>query len=415
MTATTLIVREGKGGKMADITQIINNFKDAVKGKEVRGSLVDLAEKINSEAEDATVIATSASADVAKSIKEVNTAIDNTSVVIQAAEKVTAESKAVTTEAEDINSKNEVLYQELKKVDVAQLKIKLDSVESEINDVIDRIDLTGLTINLDTITLSTGSPRTAKYICRTDGGTANITGDLPVKQAFILDVELLRYASTTDYVTRQTLTLYENATIRFRTCRNGVWSNWRNIYDSTGLPPSNTAPRIAGTASAGVESTYSRGDHAHPVQTTVSGNAGTATKLQIARTINGVEYDGTKDIFVPLTDASTISINSAFTRNSRFTASNLSVHATGRVVNFNATISSSTAGTLSNILLYTITNTDYLPTVASNLFAINQSTGATYILAVDPGLERIRFASLGINSTYAANQTITVVGSWVTR
>ena len=179
-----------------------------------------------------------------------------------------------------------------------------NAMENAINNAypstLDRIDLTGRTTNIDNLNLAGGSPRIIKYICRTDGGTANITGDLPVKQAFILDVELLRYASTTDYVTRQTLTLYENATIRFRTCRNGVWSNWRNIYDSTGLPPSNAAPRIAGIASAGVENNYSRGDHVHPAQTTISGNAGTATKLQTARMINGVAFDGTNNISLPL-------------------------------------------------------------------------------------------------------------------
>ena len=38
-------------------------------------------------------------------------------------------------------------------------------------------------------------------------------------------------------------------------------------------------------------------------QTTVSGNAGTATKLQIARTINGVAFDGTQNITVNAVDA----------------------------------------------------------------------------------------------------------------
>ena len=145
------------------------------------------------------------------------------------------------------------------------------------------------------------------------------------------------------------------------------------------------------------------------------GNADSATKLEKPITINGVALDGTANINVPLTNASTIGISSAFTRNSRFTASNLAVFATGRVVNFNATISSSTTGTLSNILLYSITNADYLPETTANIIGINQSTGATYLLNVDPILERIRFASLNMNSTYAANQTITITGSWVTK
>lgn len=40
------------------------------------------------------------------------------------------------------------------------------------------------------------------------------------------------------------------------------------------------APIVAGTASAGTATTVSRSDHVHPAQTTISGNAGTATQLQ---------------------------------------------------------------------------------------------------------------------------------------
>ena len=46
-----------------------------------------------------------------------------------------------------------------------------------------------------------------------------------------------------------------------------------------------TAPKLAGTAAAGSATTVSRSDHVHPAQTTVSGNAGSATKLATARTI----------------------------------------------------------------------------------------------------------------------------------
>lgn len=46
-----------------------------------------------------------------------------------------------------------------------------------------------------------------------------------------------------------------------------------------------TVPKVAGTAAVGTATTVSRSDHVHPVQTTVSGNAGSATKLATARTI----------------------------------------------------------------------------------------------------------------------------------
>ena len=52
------------------------------------------------------------------------------------------------------------------------------------------------------------------------------------------------------------------------------------------------APKANGTASAGSAASVSRSDHVHPAQTSVSGNAGTATKLATARTIDGVSFDG---------------------------------------------------------------------------------------------------------------------------
>ena len=67
-------------------------------------------------------------------------------------------------------------------------------------------------------------------------------------------------------------------------------------------------PKAAGTASAGTAANVSRGDHVHPLQTSVSGNAGTATKLANAVTIglSGVtataqEFDGSDDIIIPIT------------------------------------------------------------------------------------------------------------------
>ena len=56
------------------------------------------------------------------------------------------------------------------------------------------------------------------------------------------------------------------------------------------------APKANGTASAGSASTVSRSDHRHPLQTTVTGNAGSATKLATARTIDGVSFNGSANI-----------------------------------------------------------------------------------------------------------------------
>lgn len=67
-------------------------------------------------------------------------------------------------------------------------------------------------------------------------------------------------------------------------------------------------PLAHGTASAGVSTKIAREDHVHPSQTTISGNAGTATKLQTARTITlsgdatgSVEFDGSKNVEINVT------------------------------------------------------------------------------------------------------------------
>lgn len=60
-----------------------------------------------------------------------------------------------------------------------------------------------------------------------------------------------------------------------------------------------STPLAPGTASVGTASSVSRSDHRHPLQTTVSGNAGSATKLATARTLNGVAFNGTADINIP--------------------------------------------------------------------------------------------------------------------
>ena len=58
---------------------------------------------------------------------------------------------------------------------------------------------------------------------------------------------------------------------------------------------STTAPVVAGTASAGSAETVARSDHVHPAQTSVSGNAGTASKWETARNINGMTVQGDAD------------------------------------------------------------------------------------------------------------------------
>lgn len=61
-----------------------------------------------------------------------------------------------------------------------------------------------------------------------------------------------------------------------------------------------TAPKVAGTAAVGSSTNVSREDHVHPAQTSVSGNAGTATTLQTARTLTigntGKTFNGSGNV-----------------------------------------------------------------------------------------------------------------------
>lgn len=59
--------------------------------------------------------------------------------------------------------------------------------------------------------------------------------------------------------------------------------------------PSSTVPKASGTASTGSESAYARGDHVHPEQESVSGNAGTASKWDNERNIDGLIIDGSSN------------------------------------------------------------------------------------------------------------------------
>ncbi len=59
---------------------------------------------------------------------------------------------------------------------------------------------------------------------------------------------------------------------------------------------STDTPKANGAASAGTSGAVARADHVHPLQTTVSGNAGTATKLANPRKIGNASFDGSGDI-----------------------------------------------------------------------------------------------------------------------
>lgn len=78
-------------------------------------------------------------------------------------------------------------------------------------------------------------------------------------------------------------------------------TEWNTETDKVSFPGYGTVdPKANGTPVVGTSSKVAREDHVHPLQTTVSGNAGSATKLATARTISlsgdatgSASFDGT--------------------------------------------------------------------------------------------------------------------------
>lgn len=108
--------------------------------------------------------------------------------------------------------------------------------------------LVGKTVSLDGYRLSDGNPKIKWYYCSTDGNGSGITGrpNDNKKKAFLLKCESIRWASTTDYVTKQTYIQGSTKTTWERYCVSGTWSAWGKTYTSQNKP---TASEIGAAAS----------------------------------------------------------------------------------------------------------------------------------------------------------------------
>lgn len=98
-----------------------------------------------------------------------------------------------------------------------------------------RTDITGQTLDINTLNLSSGAPCIMRYIEKTCVGAANITNIPAAGQPFLLDVELIRWASAADYITMQTFRNAANQTNEYvRFCKNGTWNDWtRRVFTDT--------------------------------------------------------------------------------------------------------------------------------------------------------------------------------------
>lgn len=98
-----------------------------------------------------------------------------------------------------------------------------------------RTNITGQTLDINTLNLSSGAPCIMRYIEKTCGGAANITNIPAAGQPFLLDVELIRWASAADYITMQTFRSAANQTNEYvRFCKNGTWNDWtKRVFSDT--------------------------------------------------------------------------------------------------------------------------------------------------------------------------------------
>ena len=152
----------------------------------------------------------------------------------------------------------------------------------------DIIDLTGKTQDLDDLTLSSGSPMKMLYIEKTNGGAANITNSPVEDTPFLLEVELLRWASATDYVTLQTFRSTDFLTNGdyVRACVSGTWREWTrrpNTYSLSSFGITATAAelnKLDGVTATATELNYVHGVTSN-IQTQLNGKlstSGTAAK-----------------------------------------------------------------------------------------------------------------------------------------
>ncbi len=148
---------------------------------------------------------------------------------------------------------------------------------------IDPEDIGGQTVDLNNLTIRSDVGAIKYYYCPTSGGGANITNKPDgVTGNFLLRVESTRKVSASDYANMQTLISNDTKRIYVRFVVNGSWAAWSQVVVS-GWGQDVSVKSLSAVALSG----------------SLTGNASTATKLQTARTIGGVSFDGSANIDLP--------------------------------------------------------------------------------------------------------------------
>ena len=157
---------------------------------------------------------------------------------------------------------------------------------------------------------------------KTAGWYYGYTGmtNAPVQSISVLEV--IVYSA--DWIVQRFTVINANGITYERYYHSGTtWSDWKTLYDSKNKPTpadigaaasshgthvtwATAVPKENGTAAIGSVNRVAREDHVHPIQTTVSGNAGSADKWSTARTLTigntGKSVDGSANVSWSLTE-----------------------------------------------------------------------------------------------------------------
>ncbi|WP_340543412.1 tail fiber protein [Escherichia coli] len=142
----------------------------------------------------------------------------------------------------------------------------------------------GRAIDLNDLIIANTEAGSVKYYqCKTVAGGANITNKPDgVSGNFLVRVESIRKTTGSDYANMQTLINSDTKRIYVRLVVNGNWTAWSQVVVS-GWGQDVSVKSLSAVALSG----------------SLTGNASTATKLQTARTIGGVSFDGSANIDLP--------------------------------------------------------------------------------------------------------------------
>lgn len=162
--------------------------------------------------------------------------------------------------------------------------------DSHYHSALEAIDVTGKTIDLNTLNLSDAPGQIKHYVEKTAGGSANIT-NAPQAGMFLMVARNIRWASSTDYITEQVFVSVTTKKEYGRWCTSGTWSAWveRN-YTNTwrGIQNNLTSDSATDSLSAAqgkalkalVDSKASSGHtHSYAGSSSVGGAATSADKI----------------------------------------------------------------------------------------------------------------------------------------